>query len=354
MDWFWLKDGQRLIVTMETASATQQGPAPGGPGAGPEPEPVIQLWLVGAATGESRLLREVKGLDAMFPVAWNGAESVVCLDLPAAQGQPTKLTVTDFSGGKASSRSVADLQGTLRSHAATPDGRLISIHLGTRDGGEIRRINTADGSTKDLITGLPVWDGLYPVWFSPDGRSAAMPDPRNGGRPWRLRLLSIVTGELKHVDPYLDLIDFVRWSPDGRHLAFKVADGSHKLIDVADFSSVLSPKVRVLDETGKVVREFDMAKGHFIGDIEWLDENTLVLGERKSAQEDGPAWVAGLQSTGDGLKPAAPAQAAILKDRPDTYPMPKRGSSSKFKVTVRSWQDQGKAPSEELIITPVG
>jgi hypothetical protein len=203
VDWFWLRDGRRLIVTMETASASSRSASgEGSPTQGIEP--VVQMWLIDAVSGESRLLRDEKGLDAMFPVAWTGDESLACIDLPAASGQPVRVTVTDFSGGRTSSRKVAEFSGTFKNHTATRDGRFVSVHvgrIGQSGGGQILRIDTAEGSAKPVATNLPIWDGLYPVWFSPDGRYAAMPEPTNGGRPWRLRLLDIASGQIRSVDP---------------------------------------------------------------------------------------------------------------------------------------------------------
>jgi hypothetical protein len=140
-----------------------------------------------------------------------------------------------------------------------------------------------------------------------------------------------------------------------------VAHPYHKLVEMGDSWLVLSPKVRVLEPSRKLVRdtdfvagEFNVATGHYVGGIDWLDDKTLILAERAGAEaeQQGPVWVADLGAADSGLKPATPAQMAALEERPYAYPMEK-GSSDRFKVTVRSWQEQGKAPSEELTVAPL-
>ncbi len=330
IDWFWCKDGRRLIVTAEN-------------------EGIHRLWLIDAATGESKVLREAKGIDAIFPVGWTGDESIVCMEMAGQFEQPTAITVTEFSGDKTATRKLAEFTGRAKRHAMTPDGLFLVVHLDAATGGKIWRLNTSDGSASDLIKGLPIWDGLYPVWFSPDGRNAVMPEPKKDSSQRRLRLLNLVEGRVTSIDPYLEYVYEVTWSPSGKNFAHKVAAGNHKLVETGDMYFLLSPTVRVIDASGKVVRQFSVPQGHLAGQIAWLDDETLVIKEMKDLEDrEGPVWLA---RTGGEMRPATVDEARALERDPyPPYPMSK-GASERFKVEVRSWQDQGKAPSQEIIIT---
>ncbi|MEW6242942.1 MAG: hypothetical protein AB1497_01465 [Bacillota bacterium] len=329
IDWFWCRDGQTILLTVEKDGS-------------------LQLWLIDAGSGDSLLLREAEGLDAMFPVAWYGSGAVVTLDLPRVPQHLTRVTVTDFSGEKVFSRTAGEYEGWSKSHAATSDGRLLSVHLDTPQGGKIWQVDISAGTSTDLLQGLPSWDGLYPVWFSPDGRHAVMPEPDSAGQ-MRLRLLDLVNGDVKALEPVLDSVDIVRWSASGNAFAYKVADGSHRTDINGESWSILSPRIRVISASGEIVEELVLPDGQLADNLAWLDEKSLVISTRTAAEEYGPTWTVTL---GSGFKKATPEQSRVFEERIFPYPMDK-GTSSRYSVEIRFWQDPGKAPTEELIITPL-
>lgn len=327
VDWFWCEDGKRLILTMEKDGA-------------------MQLWLLNADSKESRLLREVRGLDAMFPV-WIGPDRLITLDLPKNPSDKTRVALVDFAIPETSVKIAGEFPGRAKQHAVTKDGRFMSVHVDTPQGGKIWRLDISKGLAVDLVTGLPLNDGLYPVWFSPDGMAAAMPEITSNGRATRLKIVNLLTGEIKATKFSHPLIDTVHWSNHGKYLAYKLADGTHKTVLESDFYIVLSSKVRVLDTNGLVVRDLSLPGGRRARDIAWVDDNMIVLGDLRNASET--AWVARLDN--GTVETAKPEQASLLGQRAADYPMSK-GKSPFFDVSRRTRQDPGKAQTEELIVTP--
>lgn len=327
VDWFWHRDGKSLVVTAE-----QEGSG--------------RLWVIDAPTSQSWLLRDVPGAQAIFPVGWLGLDELVCIELPSGRDQVTNVTVTDISGR--GSRTVGGLDGRLLRHEMTSDGRFLAVHANTQDGGTIIRFDVSEGSSVDVATGLPIWDGLFPVWFSPGGLHAAMPEYDGDGK-YRLLVLELASGQMQPVTPYLELIGPAFWAPGGERLAYKVADGQHEILETEAMSDILSPKVRVLTADGGLVDEFMVPEGHLVRDVIWLDGETLLLGTATGTQGWGLAFQARI---GGAVEPADPDQQRILEEgvsRP--YPMAK-GSSESYRVETRHWQDEGKAPCEELVIIP--
>ncbi len=330
IDWFWCGDGVRLIMTVES-------------------EGTNSLWLIDAGTGRSNLLRKVTGIDAIFPVSWAGDESVVCIDLAREFDQSSVVSVTAFSDGKGATRSIGEFTGWLKRYAATPDGGCITIHFHGADGGCIRRISTLDGSFCDLLSGLPTWDGLFPVWFSPDGRTAVIPEPGEDSSMRRLQILDIEDGGLTSIDPYMEIIDSIAWNPGGSRFAHKMASGDYRMVETGDSYMILSGNVRIVTSEGRVLREIHLPRGHAVGEMAWLDDESLVLREMKDGQDmSGPVWFARMDGE---VRPAETDEARAFEIDPWQYPMPK-GRSGRFTVGVRSWQDPDKPPSQELAITP--
>ncbi|MGE5485476.1 MAG: hypothetical protein ACM3X4_10705 [Ignavibacteriales bacterium] len=315
-----------------------------------ESEGIHRLWLIDAATGQSRLLREVSGIDAMFPVGWTGDESITCMDLAREPDQPSTISVTTFSSGGSTTRKIGEFTGWPGQHVATPDGRYFAVHLSAPEGGKVWRLDTFDGSSADLLSGLPTWDGLFPVWFSPDGRSAVMPEPKEDSDLQRLRLLNLENAAVTSIDPYFEIIDHVAWSPGGARFAHKVAAGDYRTVEAGDSYMVLSRNIRVITSEGKVLREIALPQGCLVGAVAWIDDESLVLRESTDAQDvSGPIWFARVSGE---LRQASPGEAQAFDREQRPYPMAK-GRSDRFEVSVRTWQDPGKAPSEELIVAPL-
>lgn len=329
IDYFWLADGKRMLVCVSAQDAGQQ------------------LWLVDVPQKASRMLREARQAEAIFPLGFAGPEKVVIIEIPRDPGGKNAIYTVDFSANSTKVQLVAEVPGRAKRQAITRDGKYVTVHHTDGASGKLTRLDTSTNTAKELVAGLPIDDGLYPVWFSPDGTQAAMPERSGSGRETRIKLVNLLTGETRTTQYFVRALDTVKWSDDGKYFAFKVADGSHKMMESGDFYVVLSQKLRIASSNGSVVKDASVPQGRLVGDIAWLNSTTLVARERKSVSEAGLSWVVGL----DGVFAAAqPAQAAVLSE-PLSYPMPK-GSSSAYTASVRGWQDQGRAPSQELIIMP--
>ncbi len=114
-------------------------------------------------------------------------------------------------------RNLTDTQGVREmSPAWSPDGKWIA-YLSDATGEYELYIRAQDGSgeSRKLTTGGDVWR-LPPV-FSPDSKKLAFGDRRQ-----RLRILDIASGDFTEVDRGTrEDLDFYRWSPDGRWLAYE-------------------------------------------------------------------------------------------------------------------------------------
>lgn len=334
IDWFFMPDGKRIILTTEKSGVREPGVAPS----------AMQLWLVEAETGGLKLLREAPGAQAIFPIAYKG-ESVVCIELPAEPEAKALVTVTDTSG---ESSTLGEFTGRLMRHAVTADASIVSIYYQTRDGGRIWQIDTRNESERELVSELPLGDGLFPVWFSPDGSTAVYPESEYGKKPFKVTFLDLITAQKNTVELGQDPIDWLYWSPSGGKCAYKMTDGKHQIAQWAETMLTLSPKIGILDRNGNKLSSVTVPGGRLAGDIAWINETTFAFGELKGLSERGLAWVA----TGGKVTQATEEQAAYLDRRATPFPMPK-GKSNEFEVTLRNWQHNGETPSEELTITRI-
>ncbi len=330
VDWFWMPDGQMLILTAEKHSQIAD-------------EPVMQLWVVDASSGDSRLLREAQNTQAIFPIAFLD-DSVLCIEI--AHGSEHKNLITAVSTGERDTTVLVEFEGFFKRHAVTPDAQYVSVYYTGREGGRIIRVNTADGVTTELVSALPLSDGLFPVWFSPDGRTAVMPETEYATRPFFVTLLNLITGEKRSLELGKEPVEWINWSPSGDKFAYKVTDGRHKRVDLGESTIVLSPQVRVLDNTGSPLALIEMVSGRLAGAIGWYDEHTLVIGEGESVTETFPVWTATLDGE---MRRATASEAEVLQHSAVPFPM-ERGESAEFSVQHESWHEQGSPPQHEIHI----
>ncbi len=322
VDWFWCPDGRRLIVTVKTGDA-------------------MQVWVLDPSSGGSSLLREGGGIDVTFPIGWAGPDQLLALDYPAGAGKYT-LFMMDFSGAKPSFRELHQFDGRVVRHAAGPDGAFASFQVNSAKGGSLVRVDTGSGKASTLIESLRASDVAHPVWFAPDGRTVVLTDPQTRAGK-RLLVIDIESGKAVRHETGAAMVDRVYWSPDSSRFVYKVASGDYKTTFVSDFEYVLSQRLRVVDTQGKTVKDLSLPKGQYAGDVAWTGPDSLVT--RESPDEKASGWVIDLQGTS---RRATEADLQHLALRATPYPMPK--GTGAFAVTIRSVQQQGGAPAEELLI----
>ncbi|MGE5484633.1 MAG: hypothetical protein ACM3X4_06420 [Ignavibacteriales bacterium] len=315
--------------------------------------------MAGARTGASSLLYREEDLDAIFPIGWAGPARVVCLDLSRHRtGElmtPMTLKVVDFSGDRAESRILATLNGRLCGACVTPGGGFACIYyMDSPRTARLMRVDVLTGRRVDLVKDrLAANDFVLPVWFSPDGRSAAMLEFARFGGPCRLTFLDFVQGRTRSVGPNLQVIDWVSWNPGGTHVAHKVADGTHKTVEGLEATVVVSPKVRILDRTGNVVRFVDLPTGELIESLAWKDDETLILWEVAKTRNlpevnQGPAWVVSLAGA---PRPAGPGEAQPFY--PEGGLSMSHGRSPRYRVEEHWWRGSAGEYLNEINVMPV-
>lgn len=322
VDWFWCPDGRRLVVTVKAGDA-------------------MQVWLLDPSSGGSSLLREASGIDVTFPIGWAAPAQLLALDYPAGAGK-YGLLVMDFSGEKPSSRILLQFDGRVIRHSTGPDGKFVSFQVNSPKGGSLVRVDTSTGKATTLVEGLRASDVPHFVWFAPDGRTAVLPDPATpSGR--RLLVINLEAGMVFRHETGAAMVDRVYWSPDSQRFVYKVASGDYKTTFVSDFEYVLSRHLRVVDTQGKTVKDLSLPRGQYAGDVAWTGPDSLVMRESPDSKTSG--WVIDLPGTSRRAT-EADLQSLALSAAP--YPMPKGNGA--FAVTVRSVQQQGAAPAEEILI----
>ncbi|MGE5483478.1 MAG: hypothetical protein ACM3X4_00495 [Ignavibacteriales bacterium] len=340
VEWFWCPGGERLLLTVQRRDS-------------------VELWVAGARTGDSSLLYREEDLEAIFPLGWIGPAEVVCLDLSRCRTDdlmaPMCVKVVGFSGDEAECRNLATLNGRLCGACVTPGGRFACVcYMDSPRTAKVMRVDTLTGRRIDLVKDrLAANDFVPPVWFSPDGRSAVMLEFEKHTGPFRLTFLDFVEGRAWSVGPYLELIDWVGWNPSGTHVAHKVADGTHKTVEGLDAMVVVSPKVRILDRTGNVVRSVGLPTGELIESVAWKDDDTLILREMAETRSlpgsnAGVPWVVSLTGA---PRPAGPDEAQPFHAE-SSLPMP-CGRSPKYRVEERSWRGSDDEYLKEIIVAPI-
>ena len=324
-DYFWLPGGQELLLVVPADTS-------------------YELWLIDPGTGDSRLLRTAT-VEALFPIAWRGSNALLSLDIGDSN---MAFNVAETTWNQASSSTTTLLPGSGRAiqHAVSADARWVSIFASGPDGGQIVRLDTEDESIVTLRQHLPSWDGLFPVWFSPDGLHAVL--PTGGSWPLDLELLSIPTGRAHTFTTALSDCDRIFWNTSGTVFAYKYADGRHRVCTLSDMNLVLSRSVRIHDTAGDLVWDIELPHQGSIGDLHWLDEGHLLLVESDSEEYREKAfWVADLASH---QVREATAQEAELRFDYSPYPMPKGESTYRLEIEQLP-QDEG-TPSELVRIMP--
>jgi WD40 repeat protein len=164
----------------------------------------------------------------------------------AAGGKDQKIHIWEVATGAAGP--VLDASGPPLFLAMTRDGRKV---VASHAGGDIRVWDVETRTSRLLAT---IRDAISPA-LSPDDRSVAV-----GERDGSLSLFSIDGGPARRLNGSDGMVDFVQFSPDGRH----VAGGSSS-----------QGKVRVWDVATGTARELGRRKGGveslaFSSDGRWL------------------------------------------------------------------------------------
>ena len=325
VDYFWWPGGEKVLLVVPT-------------------EENQELWLIDASTGDSRLLRQA-AVEALFPIAWQGSNTLLSLDISTANSV-FNITKTTWNDATASTTTLLPGTGRVLSHAVSEDARWVTLYSSTEEGGQVVRLDTSDGTITPLRQNLPSWDGLFPVWLSPSGLHGVLP----AGTSWPLdlELLDMTSGDAHTFALGLNDCDRVFWNTDGDFFAYKYADGSHSICPLGDMNTVLSPKVRVHDTGGDLVWEIQLPHQGSIGDLYWLDSTRLLLVESdREEYSEKDFWIADLAS--QEVRPATEGEADSRFSAVLPYPMSK--GESNFRVEIE-YQTLEEGPAEVVRITP--
>jgi WD40 repeat protein/serine/threonine protein kinase len=146
----------------------------------------------------------------------------------------TLVTASNWYGGPGTVHLWDPATGAERSHfevpflagiALSPDGATLAVSAGN--------VGFWDVATGRLRTTVPV--GLFPLAFSPDGKSLA-----GGAGDRTVRVIDVATGRELVQEVHLDLVKAVAFSPDGKTLATASQKGHIKTWDMQPAEDVVA------------------------------------------------------------------------------------------------------------------
>ncbi len=146
-------------------------------------------------------------------------------------------------------------------------------------------------------TDLPIYDGLFYAWLSPDGKHFVYELFEEGKRG--VYILDAESGKEQALLATGPTFSFVpQWSPDGKYVAAYTADRKAGLegTSVADYDCfqgqagplTIAPAITIVDTSGKVVQTIRV-DGKYLANMKWsLDSKSIafVTGDRASAEEN--------------------------------------------------------------------
>jgi serine/threonine protein kinase/Tol biopolymer transport system component len=197
-----------------------------------------------ASSAPNKLSTLLEGGDCLRqrPLAIRGGHRIVFTSTCAANGDNSNLWQLDTSTGETKQLTYgADFD---QNADVTPDGQVLVYTSWKANAPSIFKMSLANGRASQLSR----LQSRNPA-ISPDGKSIVCQIRENYDGLWRVAVLSLADGSIKHDLPQLPASDemFMRWSPDGRALdfvdpvrgddqiwRFTLADGATRLLVRAD------------------------------------------------------------------------------------------------------------------------
>lgn len=326
-----------------------------------EGHPEQGMVLPLAWRGEERLLVGVVG----YPGAGDTEFTVASIDLESGRAERHGSIPTGMYRGHPKWWKVSSDQRyvTLHVHGVKPDyNGLVSIT-------ELWIVDVEASQARRLVTDLPSWDGLYSVYFSPDGQKVAY--PRESGSGMRLFVLDVAQGIEAEIPVDTVFVDRVVWSRDGRYLAYAIGvEGRYQRYDDMDWSTLLGTFVQVATADGAPVGRLEVEGRYVMAGPYWLPEGRLLVSEASlGKRSDGPDpatgntemivtdrwWAA--QPPGWKLTPLTAADQAALETPPppqeEDWPM-SRGEHPSYQAefSFESGSSPPYSPVYTLTISP--
>ncbi|RJQ08129.1 MAG: hypothetical protein C4551_05740 [Bacillota bacterium] len=265
---YWDPSGRRFAVQVQNFDRTE-------------------VWVLEPARGQSRRVVPVEGAAAGFPPAapvslagWSaGGETLVFISENVRtdeEGQAERgYTVSQVPVGGGGMTDIAFVPTTapyLKQAVLTADGTALMLHVGS----DLFRVDLGDGRITTLQSGLPSYDGLFSILFSPDGWAAA----------WRLfeEVPSVVVVDL-HGGNSVTLPtsedgwnDFMGWTPGG---CLIVADARREDVNPGedfDYAGGYTG-LRVYDRSGRLLGKLEPPGGPDtrIGAMAWSPDGSVLL-----------------------------------------------------------------------------